>query len=314
PHSDQFNEKEKEIRKLILKIRKEKSSLHIQTEQQHYFQPGSLEEAMLIKSKNPEALLINGATDISLLVTKKHQVLPGLIDLSAITELKQYKKYDGSVFIGAGMNMEDIRVKLENEFPALSGMLNVFGSRQIRSLATLGGNVGSASPISDTIPVLIAYDAVVHLQSIHGKRKFNMNEFITGYRRTKINADELITGITIPLPGKNSIHKSYKISKRKDLDISTVNAGFMLQIENKKITSCILAYGGMAAKTMRAENAEKFLDGKSWNRETATEASEIIYNEFSPISDARSGAEFRKLAARNLLIKFWSETTENGKR
>ncbi|MCD4697781.1 MAG: xanthine dehydrogenase small subunit, partial [Bacteroidales bacterium] len=100
----------------------------------------------------------------------------------------------------------------------------------------------------------------------------------------------------------------YKVSKRKDLDISTVSAGFRIKLDNNKVTEICLAFGGMAESPKRAYSTETFLLGKNWNKMTIKEAMEILYHEFAPISDARAGIEFRKLAAKNLLLKFYLET------
>jgi xanthine dehydrogenase small subunit len=116
--------------------------------------------------------------------------------------------------------------------------------------------------------------------------------------------------IGIPIPEEGKIIRSYKISKRKDMDISTCSAGFMLDKDEKtgKVNDIVLAYGGMAAITKRAGKAEKFLIGKTWTLANIEKASEIVYKEFTPLSDARSGDEFRRMAARNLLLKFYHDT------
>ena len=304
---DHFSENEEWSKKLLLQLRETDSGLLIKTKSQNYFQPKTIEDALQLKKENKESIYINGSTDIALRVTKKHELLREIIDLSSIAALKVIKKTITEISIGAGAHLENVKLNIEKELPALFNMLKVFGSRQIRSLATIGGNIGSASPIGDIIPVLMAYNATVHLQSLEGNRAFNMNDFITGYRQTKREPDEIITGVSIPIPETGSIIKSYKVSKRKDLDISTVSGGFMLKLKNNSTEEIILAYGGMAATTKRATEAENFLKGKTWNRKSVEEAAEIIYNEFSPISDARSGAEFRRHAAKNLLIKFRNE-------
>jgi xanthine dehydrogenase small subunit len=122
----------------------------------------------------------------------------------------------------------------------------------------------------------------------------------------------LITAIRLPKSQNDVIVKSYKISKRKDLDISTVNAGFRLRLNNGKTVKDIkLIYGGMADCVKRATNTEQFLVGKLWTREIVEEARLFIDNDFIPISDARGSAEFRKTAAKNLLLKFWAEMTNN---
>ncbi len=286
------------------------TSLHLQTDTQRYYQPASLAEALTLKQQFPDAVVICGATDIALRVTKKHELLATIIDLSAIQELKQVSKDASSVTIGAAVSLSEVKATIKDDFPALYDMLDVFGSQQIRNLATLGGNLGTASPIGDTLPVLMAYNARVVVQSVNGKRELPLNDFFKGYRQTERKPDELITAVIIPeLPAAVRV-KSYKVSKRKDLDISTVSGGFRLQVNkrNNVVESIRLAYGGMAERVKRAREAEQFLIGKKWERETVEQAMSLIDKEFTPISDARGGAEFRRVAARNLLMKLWSET------
>jgi xanthine dehydrogenase small subunit len=301
---DHFNDSKDKIRDLLLQIRNENSVIHIESGVQSYFRPEQLHDAIRMKTSQTDAILINGATDIALRVTKKRELLKEIIDLGAVLELKSVSKNETEIRIGAGISLEDIRLKFTHELPALKKMLDVFGSRQIRSLATLGGNIGSASPIGDTLPVLFAYKAVVHLKNLQEERAIPASEFITGYRKTQKTAQEIILAISIPVPDSSVIIDSYKVSKRKDLDISTVSAGFRLKLNKSKVEEIILAYGGMAEMTKRAVKAELFLTGKEWNQQNAEETAELIYNEFSPITDARSGAEFRRLAARNLFLKF----------
>jgi xanthine dehydrogenase iron-sulfur cluster and FAD-binding subunit A len=206
--------------------------------------------------------------------------------------------------------MNDIIPKVKKDFPALYGMLSVFGAKQIRNLATLGGHLGTASPVGDILPVLMAYGAKVVRESLNGQREIALANYITGYRKTVRKPDELITSIVMPKILNGVIVKSYKISKRKDLDISTVSAGFRLELDRNKVKSITLAYGGMAELTKRATKTEQFLIGKEWKREIIEQAMQYIDNDFTPITDVRGSADFRNIAARNLLMKFWSETTQ----
>jgi xanthine dehydrogenase small subunit len=284
-------------------------AVRLQTNNQEYFRPVSLTEALRLKRDHREAIVLCGATDQALRVTKKHELLKQIIDLSGLDEIKTISENVSSVVIGAGVCLSEIMSKVHSHFPALHVMLSVFGSQQIRNLATLGGNLGTASPIGDTLPVLMAYNARVLLESIGKKREVPMDDFITGYRQTARKPDELITGIIIPKMTNGAVVKAYKVSKRKDLDISTVSAAFRLELTGgKRIENIKLVYGGMAERTKRATRTEEFLTGKNWEREAVAEAMLQLGKEFKPISDARSGAEFRTVAARNLLLKFWSET------
>ncbi|MBK9523797.1 MAG: xanthine dehydrogenase small subunit [Bacteroidetes bacterium] len=310
-NTDHFSKMENEVIQKLKQIHSENNALCHTSSEQSYFQPTSIQEALKILSEHPDALLLQGATDVALRVTKKHELLLKVLDLSAINGLKTIEDKGTEILFGSGMNLEAVKENSMVVFPALYKMLAVFGSRQIRSLATLGGNLGSASPIGDTLPVLMALNARIELQSINGKREIPMTEFIVGYRKTQKQENEIISAIVIPKMNNNSIIASYKVSKRKDLDIATVSSGFRLTFKNDEISEAVLAYGGMAEKTKRATSAESFLIGKKWTRENAEKAGEFVYSEYTPLSDARSGAEFRRLAARNLVLKFWDETHQH---
>jgi xanthine dehydrogenase small subunit len=284
-------------------------SLHITTDTQQYFRPTVLSEALALKQLYPKVTVICGATDVALRVTKKHEIIPFIIDLSAVEELKSVSEDAIAMTIGAGATLTDLMPRLTNGFGALHEMLSVFGSQQVRNLATLGGNIGTASPIGDTLPVMLAYGARVILRNVNGTREVPMDGYITGYRQTLRRPDELIVGVVLPKPRPRAIVKSYKVSKRKDLDISTVSGGFKVELSTEHHVGLItLAYGGMAERVKRAASAEQLLLGKTWDRKTIEQAMPLVDADFTPISDARGSAEFRRVAARNLLMKFWHET------
>ena len=284
-------------------------SFSIQTEGQRYDQPSTLDECLALIGSHPDAMIINGATDVALRVTKKFEVLPHIVDCSRIAELRSVSSDNRAVTIGAGVRVTEVMNTIKDDFPALHQMLSVFAAHQIRNLATLGGNIGTASPIGDTLPVLMAYGASIVLTSREGSRTVSADSFVKGYRKTERRADELITAVILPQPTKGMHVRAYKVSKRRDLDIATVSAGFRLNLDGdgtvKEIT---LAYGGMAECTKRSVKTEEFLKGKKWHRRHVEEAQRVVDSEFSPISDVRGSAEFRRVAARNLLLKFWSET------
>jgi xanthine dehydrogenase small subunit len=305
--SDRTSSDEGIVLQKLSEIRKD-AALDIRVNGQRYMRPAALDEAFGILAGNPDLIPFNGATDLALRVTKKHEHLSALLDLSAISELKELRHENDRLVIGAGVTLEEMRHASATDFPPLRSMLDVFGSRQIRTLATVGGNLGSASPIGDLLPVLMALEAVVELGSSAGLRRIPMNEFITGYRSTVRRKDELITRIFLPLQKNDCVVRSYKVSKRQDLDISTVSGGFSLKLKEGIVQTAILAFGGMAAKTERAVPAEEFLKGRKWDRKTSEEAADIVRAHFRPISDARAGAAFRSVAAGNLILKFWNDT------
>ena len=284
-------------------------SISIERDDQRYLRPATLNEAFNLRSQYPEALLVNGGTDVGLMVTKQKKLLPTVIDLSGLDELRTVEETATGITFGAGASLETVKRHSEGKLQALYDMLAVFGSLQIRNNGTLGGNVANASPIGDTPPVLMAYEAEVTVASNTGERTLNINDFITGYRTTALAPNELITKIYVPFPTEGTRVHAYKISKRKDLDISTVSGGFRLRVNADNVVEDIrLIYGGMAAMTKRAEEAEAYLTGKPWAREHAEHAMDLVEAAFTPISDARSGKEGRTVMARNLVLRFWADT------
>jgi xanthine dehydrogenase small subunit len=288
-------------------------SVVLTTDRQTYYRPAEVPEALEVKRLHPDAIVTNGATDVALRVTKKHELLPMILDLSGMDALRGWSEENGNVRVAAGVSMEDFAEICRERFPAIAGMLGVFGSLQIRNLATIGGNIGTASPVGDLMPVLIAHGATIILQSTRGERHVPASRFVTGYRHTVATGDELITAVVLPPVHPGTILRSYKVSRRRDLDIATVSGGFRLELESgNRIRDVILAYGGMADRVRRAEKAEAFLRGKTWDRPTVEEAMSVIDSDFVPISDVRGSAAMRRIAARNLLLKFWAESSRNG--
>ena len=306
---DKFKLHESKICALLDAINRDRSTIEIQTATQNYYKPFKLADALAFRSKYPDAALIGGATDTALRQTKKREILTEILDISDVAELNYFVEEQQVYKIGSDLTLEKLKSFSAEKLPALHKMLQLFGSLQIRNLATIGGNIGSASPIGDTLPLMLAYKAHIKLQSLTFDRIIRMDEFIKGYRLTNIRPNELITAVHIPKPQTGTIIKSYKVSKRKDLDITTVSGGFSLKLEKGNVKEIILAFGGMAETPKRASETEKFLTGKPWTKPNVEHAMKLLVSEFTPLSDARSGAGYRSLVARNLLMKFFVETS-----
>jgi xanthine dehydrogenase small subunit len=300
---DLFTENEEHILELYKEIRGNYKNVRIEAFNQKYFQPTEVDEALQILEDNPDAIVISGSTDIALKQTKKFELLKTLIDLSAIDSLKKFSETDNEFIIGAAMTLESIKTELHGKLPVFSEMLKIFASKQIRNLATLGGNIASASPISDTLPLLFALNAKLRLVAKAGEREITIQNFITGYRKTDLGKNEIIKAIIIPKQKKNVTTKFYKVSKRKDVDISSVSAGFTIELQNGIIKNIILAFGGMAETTRRAVKTEEFLINKNWTEDSIEKAMTVLREEFAPITDARAGEEYRRNVAANLLMK-----------
>ncbi len=280
-----------------------------------FFRPASLADLLRLKSENPEARLVAGATEMGLDITKRFKKFPALISTEAVMELKSLKCTKDEWRIGGAVTLTDIKDKLGPEFPALNRMLRVFGSRQIRNRATMGGNIVTASPIGDSAPVLLALNASVVTASQKGERALSISEFFIAYRKTALQADEVLKTIIIPRgePKGKLTRKCewFKVTKRREMDISTVAGCFTVDIDAKNIVRHVrLAFGGVAAMPMRAKKVEAALLGNVWSEETIREVLPILKTEFAPISDVRGSEEFRRELIANLLEKFFAESPE----
>lgn len=307
---DHFTSAEAKIVAMLNEIASDPSTIVLETKRQLCMKPLRLQEALSLRKQFPKAIVVNGATDVALRQNKRNEIIEEIIDISDLKELKGFKFDDHQYIIGAGSTIEHLRGFSVNEIPALASMLSRFGSLQIRNLASIGGNICSASPIGDSLPVLFVLQARVVLQSIDMQRELAIADFISGYRKTELKPDELLTQIIIPKSNDSSIVKSYKVSKRKSLDISTVSAAFFLKLNENTVEEVRIAFGGMAAHTRFASATMGFLLNKQWCRATVDKAMLILGAEFSPIDDARSGAEYRRSVAANLLLKFFLESVQ----
>ena len=275
-----------------------------------FFRPTSLAKLLRLKKGNPEARLIAGATELGLDITKRYKKFPTLISVEAVPELKVIKSTKTKWHVGAAVTLTVIEDKLGEEFPTLGDMLRVFGSRQIRNRATMGGNLVTASPIGDSAPVLLALDAKVVLVSAKGERTLPIDQFFVAYRKTALRAGEVLKTIIVPRgiskPGLTRKCSWFKVSKRREMDISTVAACFTVDLDKQNVVRhARLAYGGVAAMPSRAKKSESALLGKVWSKETIENVLPILRAEFTPISDVRGSAEYRSELVTSLLEKFF---------
>jgi xanthine dehydrogenase molybdopterin binding subunit/xanthine dehydrogenase small subunit len=275
-----------------------------------FLRPITLEKLFRAMAEHPDARLIAGATDLGLEITKRFQRFPTLISVEAVAELNEISFTETEWRIGAATTLTKLDDLLGAEFPEIREMLSVFGSRQIRNRATLGGNLVTASPIGDSAPVLLALGADVVIASSTGERVRPLDEFFVDYRKTALQAGEVLKSIIIPRPqpGLQTRRRFYKVSKRREMDISTVAACFAVSLdEGGIITKARLAYGGVAALPVRAKKTEAALAGKRWSDSTCEEVVPILENEFTPISDVRGSATYRRQMIANVFRKFFAD-------
>jgi xanthine dehydrogenase small subunit len=254
---------------------------------------------------HPEARLLAGGTDLALEVTQFHRALPVMIYVGNVAEMKRIEHFDDRIEIGAATPLTDCYTALNAEYPDFGQLLHRFASLQIRNQGTLGGNIGNASPIGDSPPLLIALGAQIVLRKGDVTRTLALEDYFIDYRITARQESEFIEKIIVPRARK--AFRAYKVSKRLDDDISAVCAAFDLHTENGMITDARAAFGGMAAIPKRARACEEALLGKPWNSATLEAACAALAKDFSPLSDFRASKEYRLLSAQNLLRKYFIE-------
>ena len=281
------------------------------TAAERFFRPTRLAETFQLLAAHPTAQLIAGGTDLMVYANQRYQRFPVLISVEALSELHELSFGESELLLGAAVPLSRIERALHgasSSVPVLQGLLPLFSSRLIRNRATLGGNLGTASPIGDSAPALLALGAELELESQSGRRRVPLSEFFVGYRRTALAAGELIVAVRIALP-MPTVQRFYKVSKRVLDDISTVAAGFALTLDaDGKVTRLGVGLGGVAAVPLSAPSLEQIALGRAWNETTLalllTEASRLG----TPQTDLRGSAEYRRAMLGKLIEKFFYES------
>ena len=273
----------------------------------HFFSPKTIEALADCIAQNPKARLLAGGTDLALDITQGLQTLEKIIYLGQVAELQEISETEDALVLGAAVSYEKAHKKLAQLYPELDEHLNRLGSKQIRNVGTIGGNVANASPIGDMPPVLVAIDASLVLQKGASQRTVKINDFYTGYKQTVLAEGEFLRSIIIPKNKANHQLKVYKITKRYADDISAICAAFYIQTEGQEIRSCHIAMGGMAATVKRADHCEKALLNQPLNAQTLNTAQAEILNDYDPLNDVRASREYRLLMAQNLLQRLFIE-------
>ena len=306
--SDKFTKSKKKIISLLKKIKPK--NLNIKNKNKKYFAPRTITELKKIIKDYPNSIFLSGGTDLSLIVTKERKDIDNIISLNSINELNFIKEKNKHIVVGATTSLAEFELFIKKYYPDFTAILKRYGSIQIRNVATIAGNIATASPIGDTLPLLLSLDAKVVLESLNKKTILPLNFFFVSYRKTKLKKGQFIHSIMIPILKKN-IFKAYKISKRIDDDISSVCASFNLEIKNKKIKNIKIAYGGMAQIPKRAINCEKALINTNISEKNIQKAKKILEKDFKPISDMRASKNYRMEIAKNLLMKCFIEIKDN---
>ncbi len=278
-----------------------------------FIAPRTLDELARWRTALPQARMLAGATDIGLWVTKQFRALGDIIYLGRVDELKTIKPWGPAdapegLEINAGASLEDAWGLLAKHVPALREIWLRFASPPVRHAGTLGGNIANGSPIGDSPPVLLAMGSEIVLRHGEATRTLPLSEFYLDYMKNAMQPGEFVQALRVPLPAAGSALRAYKISKRRDSDISAVCAGLWLRLDGDTIAEARVAFGGMAATARRSPLVEAALVGRPWTEATLRAAQAALAQDFTPLSDMRATAAYRQRVAANLLERWWLET------
>jgi len=272
--------------------------------------PATVDDLAEIYAANPTATLVSGATDVGLWVTKFMRDIGPMIYIGHLQELHSITESDGALTLGAAVSYTEARAPIVRHFPQLSELWDRIGGGQVRNAGTVGANIANGSPIGDTPPPFIALGAHITLRKGSERREVKLRDFFIAYGKQDRQPGEFVESVTIPYLPVGEKLACYKITKRKDEDISALCGAFRVFINDDGNVGMVrIAFGGMAATPKRAKAVEDALVGKPWSIATIEAAIPAFATDFTPLTDMRASKEYRLLAAQNLLRRFHLETT-----
>jgi xanthine dehydrogenase small subunit len=272
--------------------------------------PADLDDFAALRDALPSATIVAGSTDVGLWVTKHMRRISPVIFIAGLNELKTVAVNDGVISIGAGVTYSEAIETLSQHIPALGELVNRIGGQQVRNMGTIGGNIANGSPIGDTPPPLIALGASLTLRKGAKRRTIPLQDFFIAYGKQDRQPGEFVEAVHVPIPAADQSFAVYKVTKRRDEDITATLGAFSLTLSaDGTVEDIRIAYGGMAATPKRAFAVEAALRGQPWTEATVERAMERYAEDYAPLSDMRATAEYRALVAKNLLLRFYLETT-----
>lgn len=274
-----------------------------------FLRPGTLAETVRLLRERPEAVVVAGSTDWGVEVNIRSRRASCVVAVDRLPELRELRVESGHIEIGAAQTLTEIERRLDGSVPLLAELFPQFASRLIRNSATLGGNLGTGSPIGDSPPVLLALEASLLLADADGEREVPLADYFTGYRQSVRRPGELIRAVRIPLP-LSPVTAFHKIAKRRFDDISSVAVAFALDIEDGTVRKARIGLGGVAATPVRALSTEAALEGEAWTAQTVRAAARVLRAEGTPMDDHRASAGYRSAMLGQSLLKLYAQTTE----
>ena len=266
--------------------------------------PAEAETLCDLAAKHADATIVAGATDVGLWITKQLRHLPKLIFTRRVKSLHVISDRVATLSLGCAVTYADAERALAAISPDIGEVLRRIGSKQVRTSGTIGGNIANGSPIGDMPPLLIALSARLVLRKGKDQRDLLLADYFIDYGKQDRKPGELVWRIDIPKLKSNERFFAHKITKRFDLDISSVLAAFKFTISGRVIGNATLAFGGMAATPRRARKTEEAVKGLKLDApETWEKAAATLAEDFSPISDMRASAAYRLETAQAMLLK-----------
>ena len=305
--TDGVAEKERRTTELLASLAND-HMLAVDHQGSRYFAPKSIEQLATAFEQHPDATILAGGSDVGLWVTKQHRRLDTIIHLGDVADLNKIEVRGSTIEIGAAVTYSDAYATFAALHPDLGELMRRLGSRQIRNLGTVVGNIANGSPIGDSPPPLIALGASLTLRKGSSTRELPLEDYFIEYGRQDREPGEFVQAVRFQAPKDERFFRVYKISKRFDQDISAVCGAFKIEVEGKTVKHARICFGGMAGTPLRAYDCEQFLLGKPWTEETISDAQDVLDGCYAPMSDMRASSGYRAAVARNLLMKFYLET------
>jgi xanthine dehydrogenase small subunit len=275
---------------------------------QRYYSPTDADEFARLYAENPDATIVGGATDAGLWVTKQHRDLPTMLHIGRVAALREIRVASDRIWIGAAATYSDAEDVIASAFPDFGELIRRLGARQVRNAGTIGGNIANGSPIGDTPPALIALGAELVLRRGNARRRMPLEQFFIAYGKQDRAPGEFVEAVEVPLLADPEQLRCYKISKRFDQDISALCGCFNIRVADGAVAEARIAFGGMAGVPKRAAAVEAALRGKPWTESTILATIPAFETDFQPLTDMRGSAQYRMLAAKNLLRRYFAET------
>jgi xanthine dehydrogenase small subunit len=291
-----------------LKSAMRRQMLVIESGNRKFFSPRNVAELASLFEDNPDAVILAGGTDVGLWVTKQHQDLHTVIYAGNVEGLGEVTMADTHIDIGAAVSLTDAMVPIVEHYPEFEELFLRFASPPIRNAGTLGGNIANGSPIGDSMPALMVVDTTLLLRRGRSTREMPLCDFFVDYQKTALEPGEFLERILVPLRQEGTEVQSYKVSKRFDQDISAVCGAYSMRHNGTGITDVRIAYGGLAAVPKRALHCERALEGRDWTEAAVNVGIGALDQDFAPISDMRSTAEYRRTVSGNLLRRFYLDS------